>query len=145
VDFDQSVELTFSISPKLRKVQAVNYCAGSPQNTPHYLAQLRVPPEEGIQFEINLDESGYILRSLQAKSRWRIQVKSDGKTNASLDFSEEECTERQITLAPGKVQIELINPFKWEIFVILETAEWLKDVCNPSNPLYLRAYKDFLV
>ena len=145
VDFDKAVELTFAISPKMREVMVDDFCVGGPQNTPHYLAHLRIPANEGVSIELDLSEGAFIGRSLQADNRWRINVEEGGESKGVMDFGRGEQEDRELTLAPGEVELELQNTTDKEIAIIIEVADWLLDVCPPSSQLFLKAYGDLLV
>jgi len=52
VDFDQRVELRFSVHPSIRKATGQVYCIGGPLRTPHILAQQYLRPHEDRQVDI---------------------------------------------------------------------------------------------
>jgi len=52
VDFDQRVELRFSVHPAVRKATSQVYCIGGPLRTPHIVAQQYLGPHEDRQVDI---------------------------------------------------------------------------------------------
>jgi adenylate cyclase len=52
VDFDQRVELRFSVHPAIRKATSQVYCIGGPLRTPHIVAQQYLRPHEDRQVDI---------------------------------------------------------------------------------------------
>ena len=68
VDFDQRVELRFSVHPAVRKATSQVYCIGGPLRTPHIVAQQYLRPHEDRQ--VDLAPAGSLqLRTVRAAHR----------------------------------------------------------------------------
>jgi class 3 adenylate cyclase len=59
VDFDHSIEATFSINAAIKPVVRAEYCVGSPQNMPHNLMQQQLDPGETRTITLNLAPGMY--------------------------------------------------------------------------------------
>src|SRR5204863_7715814 len=55
VEWDKSLEAVFRPAADLRRVDPGVYCLGGPGNTPHVVAQTRVPAGEGTTMRLPLD------------------------------------------------------------------------------------------
>ena len=56
VNFDESVELRFSVSPDIRDAVDLAYCIGGPANTRHIVSQIWLPPRSTKQLRLRLAE-----------------------------------------------------------------------------------------
>jgi class 3 adenylate cyclase len=68
-DFDQRVELRFSVHPAIRKASGQVYCIGGPLRTPHIVAQQYLLPHEDRQLDLALGEGPLQLRTVRAAHR----------------------------------------------------------------------------
>jgi class 3 adenylate cyclase len=67
-DFDQRVELRFSVHPAIRRTSSQAYCIGGPLRMPHTLAQQYLRPHEDRRIDLTL--SGPVqLRTVRAAHR----------------------------------------------------------------------------
>jgi adenylate cyclase len=64
VGFDDNLELTFIPKPRIRKVTLKSFCAGSPANTPHIVAQFNLWPQQKQQYKLSLPENPYCFKSV---------------------------------------------------------------------------------
>ena len=48
LDFDRSIEMRFTIHPSIRRVHGQVFCLNGPMNSPHVVAQYRLPPGETV-------------------------------------------------------------------------------------------------
>ena len=65
VDFDRYVELTFRPNPAVRRVEVQSYCVGSPQLTPHVVAQQLLRAGDKRSLTLPLEDGRYRLRTLE--------------------------------------------------------------------------------
>ncbi len=62
VNFDRFVEITFRPNASVRNVEVKNYCMGSPQKTPHIVAQQLLPAHTSRTISLPMEEGRYRLR-----------------------------------------------------------------------------------
>ena len=63
VNFDRFVEVTFRPNASIRKVDAKTYCIGSPQRTPHVIAQQLLPAGTDRVLALPLEQGRYRIRT----------------------------------------------------------------------------------
>jgi class 3 adenylate cyclase len=141
--FDKSVEVTFSVHPTIRKINVGEYCVGGPQNTPHFVSQVRVGPKEKTDLSFNLDEGVYRVRSLQAKGWHLLNVKKgsiskDLKVVFSGSPSEEDHTQCDV----GRVSMTLVNQQDHEIVVTVNRVAWMEDICTAAFVTSLQEFRN---
>jgi class 3 adenylate cyclase len=82
VDFDQRVELRFSVHPAVRKAASQEYCVGGPLRTPHILAQQYLQPHEDRQVDIDPLTSADTVQLRTVRSPHRLLLTPDRGTAA---------------------------------------------------------------
>ena len=85
VNFDRYVELTFRPNPAVRRVDVQAFCIGSPEWTPHIVAQQLLPAGEKRMFELPLERGSYRLRALELPGSLDVTVSPDGESSAQVD------------------------------------------------------------
>jgi class 3 adenylate cyclase len=152
VEFDRSVELTFTVVPSVRKVSSAEYCVGGPQKTRHYVAQLRVDPGEIRALELRLDPGVYRMRSLQdSASRFVTLAESafDGLTPplAEVRFApvppgSVPLPQAPLELMAGPVRVAAQNQHPREITFIVERTQWMEDCCTAGYAASLQDFRE---
>lgn len=80
IDFADSVEMIFQISPRIRATDLQTYCIGGPAHSPHVVAQIRVAPGERLELELGLSPGSYCIRSPQLPTVFGFTVKTSATT-----------------------------------------------------------------
>jgi serine/threonine protein kinase len=62
LQFANSVELVFRVSPEVRSNEIHSYCIGGPAHSPHVAAQLRLEPGEGRVLPLTLSDGRHRIR-----------------------------------------------------------------------------------
>src|SRR5690606_33867425 len=75
LDFANSIELIFRVSPRVRDSEVKVYCIGGPYHAPHVVAQVRLDPGERFVLPLRLEEGDFRLRSAQVAGEQRLRVR----------------------------------------------------------------------
>lgn len=143
VEFDQSVELSFTVSSTVRKVNVPAYCVGGPQNTPHCLSQLRLKAGQSVTLDFEVPPGVYKVRSLSAERHWQISVTGEAVSGPPLVARFEEGSERRaVRVESSSGKVELVNAMKHEIVAMVEHAHWLEDACTAAVATSLQDFRD---
>ena len=81
VDFAKNVELLFSVSPQLRKVETRNYCIGGPYHLPHIIAQNILSSQDIVDIPVRVYEGAYEVRSPQLNRSQTIMVENGSESH----------------------------------------------------------------
>src|SRR6185503_3566500 len=84
VNFDRFVEVTFKPNALLRQVETQNFCMGSPQKTPHIVAQQLLPAHSERELSLPLESGRYRLRALELSGGQDVSVTDAGQATASV-------------------------------------------------------------
>jgi hypothetical protein len=87
VNFDRYVELTFRPNPAVRRVSVSSYCIGSPNWTPHVVAQQLLPGGSKRELLLPLESGSYRLRALELRGSQDVTVSTEGETSAYVTLS----------------------------------------------------------
>lgn len=133
-NFDQYVELHFSVHPAIRKAYAEVYCVGAPMITPHVKAQKVVRRGETVAFTIPEAEE-LRLRVLQANHMADI---SDSTGLSEIVYSDFGWSE----LAVSGRSVRVRNDSSNDIVVVLEQAQWRSETVTAAKVTAMQEFRD---
>lgn len=143
VDFEESVELRFSISPEIREVQDMSYCVGGPANTRHVRCQLWLDPGEQRQIKLALDPGGYRLRVWQLPISATFEVTAiASEQRLRLTLSEEAalCSTMAVQ-SQDEVPIELHNTSAQRLLFAIEQSAWTSQAASAALVTSLEEFR----
>ncbi len=121
VDFDNSVELRFSVNAAVRSAVTAVYCAGSPAHAPFAVAQQEIAPASRRDVELDLAGESYVLRNLQGGETVALRPNAEGPGEVSVELAG---VSVELFFRPGKVRLNLRNPGAVAALVRLERESW---------------------
>lgn len=142
VNFDRFVELTFRPNPSLRPVQMQDFCMGSPQRTPHIVAQQLLPPQSKRVLSLPLEPGRYRLRALELSGGVDVSVTAgDGTDEAKVTIAESGWPYEPLKLATLS-SLELDNATAAEQLLILERLAWSDQAATAAEVTALQTFRD---
>ena len=136
-DFSRNVELNFSPSPAVRKVEPGFFCRSGPNVTPHIKGQWTVQPGSERRLPLELEPGSYRLRTLEAGGE--VDLDWDGGV-----FPEIRVSGDRVWIgdeAPAG-EICLINEGEVARTVVVEELSWMRDVLTAEQVTTLQAFRD---
>jgi class 3 adenylate cyclase len=141
VNFDRFVELTFRPNALLRQVEVQDFCMGSPQWTPHIVAQQLMPAHSDRELTLPLEPGRYRLRALELSGGQDVVVSNDGQRTASVTVTEAVWPTEQLHLATHST-IHLENATSAEQLLILERLAWSDQAATAAEVTALQIFRD---
>ncbi|MEK6280936.1 MAG: adenylate/guanylate cyclase domain-containing protein [Acidobacteriota bacterium] len=141
VNFDRFVEVTFRPNALLREVQLQNFCMGSPQKTPHIIAQQLMPAASTRTLSLPLEEGRYRLRALELSGGQDVTVSAEGKPEARIKISESGWPTEELRLAT-RSSLQLENDTPAEQLFILERLAWNDQAATAAEVTALQIFRD---
>ena len=141
VNFDRYVELTFKPNPAVRRLQVASFCIGSPNWTPHVVAQQLLPAGDKRELSLPLESGSYRLRALELPGSQDVTVSPDGETSAQVTVTGNGWSpdtlhvNEQFTLA-------LTNETDAEQLLILERLQWSDQATTAAEVTALQMFRD---
>jgi class 3 adenylate cyclase len=148
VDFevvlDRNLEAVFRPAADVRPVGPEAYCLGGPRNTPHVVAQARVPPGKDVEVEVALEPGAYAVRAPRRArvERVRVDEGDDLPARATVDLEDEGVRASATTLAKGRARLRVRNPGARDATVVVERTGWLDDVATALDVLSVPGFRD---
>jgi class 3 adenylate cyclase len=141
VNFDRYVELTFRPNPAVRRVDVQSYCVGSPELTPHVVAQQLLPPGERRMLNLPLESGSYRLRALELPGAQEVVVAPDGAKSARVDVSDNGWSNESLRVAE-RFSLDLRNETDAEHLLILERLAWNDQATTAAEVTALQMFRD---
>jgi len=141
VNFDRFVELTFRPNDAIRQLDVKDYCIGSPQRTPHVVAQQLLPAQTTRLLDLPLEVGNYRLRALELGGELPVKVADEGLTTAVVSVSERGWPAEEMVLAP-LTSLELKNETAAEQLFILERLAWSDQAATAAEVTALQIFRD---
>jgi class 3 adenylate cyclase/ribosome-associated toxin RatA of RatAB toxin-antitoxin module len=141
VNFDRFVEVTFRPNALLRVVQPQNFCMGSPQKTPHIIAQQLMPAHTNRTLSLPLEPGRYRLRALELSGGQDVMVSPEGQATAHIKISEVGWPTDELRLATQS-SLQLENDTAAEQLFILERLAWSDQAATAAEVTALQTFRD---
>lgn len=141
VNFDRFVELTFRPNALLRLTQIQDFCMGSPERTPHIVAQQLLAPGTSRSIKLPLEPGRYRFRALELAGGQDVLVADDGPSTASVKASETGWSTNQLKLGTES-SLTLENETSAEQLVLLERLSWSDQSATAAEVTALQIFRD---
>lgn len=141
VNFDRFVEVTFRPNASVRSVDVKSYCLGSPQRTPHVVAQQLVAAESARSLVLPLEEGRYRIRAPGLSGEQLVRVTADGPANAEVIAAPNgwPCQELDLGL---KSSLRLENATTSEQLFVIERIAWGDQAATAAEVTALQIFRD---
>lgn len=141
VNFERFVELTFRPNDSIRRLDVKDYCIGSPQRTPHVVAQQLLPARAHRLLDLPLEVGNYRLRALELGGELPVKVANEGLSAAVVEVSERGWPEAELVISP-RTSLELKNSTDAEQLFILERLAWSDQAATAAEVTALQIFRD---
>jgi len=140
-NFDRYVELRFRPNPAVRRLEVPSFCIGSPQWTPHVVAQQLLPAGEKRELNIPLELGNYRLRTLELRGSQDVTVTPEGETSAQVTLSDDGWSQGSLRVRE-RFSLSLNNETDVEQLLILERMEWSDQATTAAEVTSLQMFRD---
>jgi class 3 adenylate cyclase len=141
VNFDRFVELTFRVNAAIRTVDVKDYCIGSPQKTPHVVAQQLLPANSQRLLTMSLEAGNYRFRALELLGELGVKVSADGSSSGSVSVSNDGWAREQLAISL-RPELDLRNETDAEQLLILERLAWSDQAATAAEVTALQIFRD---
>ncbi|MEN3326724.1 MAG: hypothetical protein V7638_1531 [Acidobacteriota bacterium] len=141
VNFDRYVELTFRPNPAVRRVDIKSFCVGSPELTPHVVAQQLIPAGEQRVMDLPLEPGSYRMRALELPGAQDLVVSADGAASAQVTVSNDGWTNEMLRVSE-RFSLDLRNETGAEHLLILERMAWNDQATTAAEVTALQMFRD---
>lgn len=143
VNFDRFVEITFRPNASVRTADVKNYCIGSPQRTPHVIAQQLLAARTQRAVLLPLEEGRYRLRVLELAGERLLTIDPSGSPDATVSVASDVAgiagDELRLS-SPATLHLE--NASDSEHLFILERLSWSDQAATAAEVTALQIFRD---
>ncbi len=140
VNFDRFVEITFRPNASVRTVDVKNYCIGSPERTPHVVAQQLLAAHTTRSVSLPLEVGRYRLRVLELSGELLLTVDDNGASSGTVSVAHD-ITGPELHLAsPATLNLE--NNSDAEHLFMLERLSWSDQAATAAEVTALQIFRD---
>lgn len=140
VNFDRFVEITFRPNAVIRSIEVRNYCMGSPQRTPHIVAQQLLAARTSRIVSLPLEEGRYRLRVLELPGEQLLTVSADGEKVGTVEVVDK-VSGPELTLST-LANMNFQNSTEAEQLFILERLSWSDQAATAAEVTALQIFRD---
>jgi len=139
-NFDQYVELYFSVHPSIRQAHSEVYCVGGPMITPHIITQKIIKTGSATTFSIPFHEESLRFRVLQVNDIVSIDNETiTSPKRGSVEYTDQGWSEPLIS---AHSDVIIRNSSSSGIIVVLEQATWSKDKVSAAKVSAMQEFRD---
>jgi hypothetical protein len=141
VSFDRFVEVTFRPNPGVRLIASETFCLGSPQRTPHVIAQQLLPAASDRTLSMPLEEGRYRIRVLDLPGEYMVKISSGGLEAAVVTASASGCEDDDTCLIPN-AKLTFENKTDAERLFLMERMAWTDQAATAAEVTALQIFRD---
>lgn len=123
VNFNKTIELSFTPHPLIRKISREQYCIRGPQTKSHIVIQQYLEPGENRYLKTELPEGSYRLRSTESEGTATINVQPKGKETVHIALQPAGLNGEEVSVATDP-NLSLKNNSRSAQLITLERKAW---------------------
>lgn len=123
VNFNRTIQLSFTPHPLIRKVNKKEYCNRGPQSSPHIFIQQYLKPGEQCFVKTNLPKGQYLLRTKGNEGVATVTVNELGNETVHITLSEKGFDGEHVSIGADP-NLSFTNATQSPQLLILEQKEW---------------------
>jgi adenylate cyclase len=132
-NFDESIEVRFSVNPDIRDAVDMPYCIGGPANTPHIVAQIALPAHGRREVRLRLAPNRYRLRSRQMTARATFEVADHAEASAArIVFGTSEALIDPPVIRAGYATVTIENATDTPALIVIEQRDWSEQATSAA-------------
>lgn len=141
LDQEESVEIVFHLTEKLRSIPKQVYCAAEPAKKKHIKLFQNVPGRTQRKFEMMLPPGRYRLRAKKINKLFPFEV-SLSATNSQIQWDTQKAGAGVLQVKPS-FSLELENTLNEETYITAEESWWFRDHLFPGEVLSSPSLREF--
>lgn len=123
INFNKTVQLSFTPHPLIRKISDENYCTRGPGQNSHNVIQQYLRPGEKRYLYTELPAGTYILRGSQSKGTAKVHVDEDGDSTVHVKLNDTGFSGENVSLACDP-NLSIENSSDKNQLLTLEQKNW---------------------
>lgn len=130
-EMEESIEVVFHVTDKLRKIQKIVYCAAEPFKKKHIKLNQIISAGNSQSFDLKLKPGIYRFRVKNSKQLSYLEV-NDSHDSKEVSLSENQSVRKSVNTS---FKLNYINSTQKDVVITLEEAWWFSDRLLPREVL----------
>jgi len=141
VNFNKTIQLSFTPHPLIRKIDDNEYCIRGPQTKPHVVNQQYLEPGQNRYIKTDLPVGTYILRSSESAGTATVHVRNNGDETIHIELRESglQGEEANITTDPN---LSIQNSSNATQVITLEKKSWSNNSVSAAQATSSQLFRD---
>jgi len=139
VSFDRFVEVTFRPNASVRAIAGETFCLGSPQRTPHVIAQQLIPPRSDRTLTMPLEDGRYRIRVVDLTGEYMVKIDNNGREAAVVTAAADGCEDDDVSLLPN-AKLTFENKTDAEQLFLMERMAWTDQAATAAEVTALQIF-----
>ncbi|HKK44802.1 MAG TPA: DUF5939 domain-containing protein, partial [Balneolaceae bacterium] len=123
VNFNNSLQLSFTPNPLIRKIDPGQYCIRGPQQKSHILIQQYLQPGDKRFLKTELPVGTYTLRTSQSDGLATVHVQASGQNTINITIQKQGLRGEEVSIAPDP-NLSFENKSSVPQIITLEKKSW---------------------
>jgi class 3 adenylate cyclase len=141
VNFNKTIQLTFTPHPLIRKVDNKTYSIRGPQTKPHVVMQQYLEAGQNCFIKTELPAGTYILRSSRSAGTATIHVRRSGDKTIHIELNNAGLQGEEATIT-NDPNLSIQNSSKKAQVVTLEQVNWANDTVSAAQVTSSQLFRD---
>lgn len=141
VNFNRSIQLSFTPHPVIRKINDRPYCIQGPQTKKHILIQQYIKPGKNHYLKTQLPEGTYILRTSGSEGTATVQVCSEGRDTVHIGIYDPGLHGEEAQIHPDP-NLTIENNTDTPQIITLEKAGWNKHALTAARITSFQLFRE---
>lgn len=144
VNFDQYVELRFSVNSQVREASAQQFCIAGPFMTPHVLVQLRLTPGQRQEINLPLEAGQYRLRTRPENGRVDVRLTNQLSQTLPVEikFEPQGVSPAEVEIKAGLASFGVTNRTDQDLLLMLEQGAWGQQGLSAAEVTAMQEFRD---
>lgn len=141
VNFNRSIQLSFTPHPLIRKINDRPYCIQGPQTKKHVLIQQYIKSGQRHYLKTQLPEGTYILRTSDSEGTATVEVSGEGQDTIHVGIFDSGLHGEEVQIHPDP-NLTIENKTNTPQIITLEKAEWDENALTAARMTSFQLFRD---
>lgn len=141
INFNKTIQLSFTPHPLIRKVENQQYCNRGPQEHSHIYIQQYLNPKEKRFLKTKLPEGKYTLKASNSRGSVQITIKKGGKETVHVTLAEKGFNGEQVELCSDP-NLSIENKSKHPQRFTIKREKWSKIGVSAAEATSSQLFRD---
>lgn len=141
VNFNKTIQLSFTPHPLIRKIDARKYCVRGPQTKSHVVIQQYLEPGENRYIKTKLMPGTYLLRTTHSDGTAKVHVRKNGNDTVHIELRSAGLQGEEVHIAKDP-NLSIKNSSSETQLITLEHESWSNSSVSAAEVTSSQLFRD---